>query len=225
MQTPKRCFLVEETFRGSICLTSKAINRRNYLLKAYKSSGSPIKFLQYKLARNRIVSTVRKAKLLFFEQCHSVDAKTFRKLFKQLTRKESSIPALETPNTGTDTDNVQNADVLNNQYFRNFNHSVPSLTVGDICNLGSLDSSNFPEEFLCTENQVLELIHSLNSTKPTSAGDISVRMLNASALSISKTLSNLFNKSIIMVLIGNFSRIVPIPKSGCSKNPANLLGF
>ena len=162
--------------------------------------------------------------MLFFEQLHSVDAKTFWKLFKQLKRKESSIPSLETPNTGTDTDNVHKADVLNNQFFSNFNHSVPSLTVGDICNLGSLDSSNFSEEFLCTENQVFDLIRSLDSTKHTGAGGISARMLKATSLSISKSLSNLFNKSIIMGKFPfdwKFARVVPIPKSSCSKNPAN----
>ena len=141
--------------------------------------------------------------------------KTFWKLFKQLTRKESSIPALETPNSGTDTDNVQKADVLNNQFFSNFNHSVPSFNVGDIRNLGSLDSSNFPEEFLCTETQVLDLIHSLNLTKHTGAGDISAKMLKATALSISKSLSNLYNKSIIMVLIGVLSKSILSKQINC----------
>ena len=49
-------------------------------------------------------------------------------------------------------------------------------------------------------------------------------MLKATALSISKSLSDLFNKSIIMGKFPSdwkYARVVPIPKSGCSKNPAN----
>ena len=105
------------------------------------------------------------------------------------TRKKSSISALQVPNSGTVTEDVQKADILNNQFFSNFNHSVPSLSsfdVRDICNLGSLESSNFPEEFRCTEDQVLDLICSLDSTKATGADDISARMLMATALSVSK---------------------------------------
>ena len=74
----------------SIC---QAIKRRNSLFKAYKRSSSSFKLLQYKFIRNRIVSEVRKAKLEFFKRLQTVDAKTFWKLFKLLTRKESSIPS------------------------------------------------------------------------------------------------------------------------------------
>ena len=105
----------------------RAIKRRNSLLRAYKRSGSPFKLQQYKCARNRIVTEVRKAKLLFFDHLHSVDAKTFWKLFKLLTRKQSSIPVLLAPNSGPVSDDVQKANLLNNQFFSNFNHSVPSF--------------------------------------------------------------------------------------------------
>ena len=207
--------------------TLQAFKRRNSLLKAYKRSGSPLKFLQYKHARNRIVSKMREAKHLYFQRLQSVDDKTFWKLFKMLTRKDSSIPTLVVPNSGTVTNDTQKADILNNQFFSNFNHSVPSLSpcdVRDICNFVPLDMFNIPEEFLCTEIQVLDLIRSLDSTKSTGADGISARMLKATALSISKSLSVLFNKSITTGKFPThwkFARVVPIPKPGCSTNPAN----
>ena len=207
--------------------TLQAFKRRNSLLKAYKRSGSPLKFLQYKHARNRIVSKMREAKHLYFQRLQSVDDKTFWKLFKMLTRKDSSIPTLVVPNSGTVTNDTQKADILNNQFFSNFNHSVPSLSpcdVRDICNFVPLDMFNIPEEFLCTEIQVLDLIRSLDSTKSTGADGISARMLKATALSISKSLSVLFNKSITTGKFPThwkFARVVPIPKRGCSTNPAN----
>ena len=110
----------------------RAIKRRNSLFKAYKRSGSSSKLLQYKFIRNRIVSEVRKAKLQFFKQLQAVDAKTFWKLFKLLTRKESSIPALLAPNSALVTNDLQKAEILNNQFFSNFNHPVPSLTSRNI---------------------------------------------------------------------------------------------
>ena len=96
----------------------QAIKRRNSLFKAYKRSGSSFKLLQYKFIRNRIVSEVRKAKLKFFKRLQAVDAKTFWKLFKLLTRKESCIPALLGPNSTLVTNDVQKADILNNQFFQ-----------------------------------------------------------------------------------------------------------
>ena len=115
----------------------------------------------------------------------------------------------------------------NNQFFSNFNYSVSSLTsryIRDTCNIGILDSSNFPDEFLCTANQVFDFIHSLDSTKAAGADGISMRMLKATASSISKSPSDLFNKSIITGMLPTdwkLARVVPIPKSGCSKDPAN----
>ena len=78
-------------------------------------------------------------------------------MLQAANKKGSFIPALQVTNSGTVTDDVQKSD---NQFFSNFNHSVPSLTscdVRDICNLGSLESSNFPEELWCTVNQILDL--------------------------------------------------------------------
>ena len=89
----------------------RAIKRRNSLFKAYKRSGSSSKLLQYKFIRNRIVSEVRKAKLQFFKQLQVVDVKTFWKLFKLLTRKESSIPALLAPNSALVMNDLQKAEI------------------------------------------------------------------------------------------------------------------
>ena len=88
----------------------------------------------------------------------------------------------------------------------------------------STEADNFPEEFLCTSDQVFDFIHSLDSSQATGADGISTRMLKATASSISKSLSDLFNKSIITGMLPTdwkFARFVPIAKSGCPKDPAN----
>ena len=77
---------------------------------------------------------------------------------------------------------------------------------------------NFPEEFLCTSDQ--DFI--FDSSKATGADGIFTRMLKATASSITKTLSVLFNKSIITGILCYpltciFARVVPIPNSCCSR--------
>ena len=101
---------------------------------------------------------------------------------------------------------------------------MPSLTSKNVGDTGTLNPSNFPDEILCTGDQVFDLIHSLDSAKATGANRISTRMPKATASSISNSLSDLFNKSIttgMLPTVWKFVRVVPIPKSGCSKDPAN----
>ena len=75
---------------------------------------------------------------------------------------------------------------------------LTSRNIRDAFNIGTFDSSNSPEEFLCTSNQILDLIHSLDSLKPLHGADgIPTKMLKATASSISKSLSDLFNKFMI----------------------------
>ena len=77
------------------------------------------------------------AKLQFFEQ---------PEVFKVGYQKGILYPCSTSPNSALVTSDVQKADILNS-------HSVPRLTsrnIRDTCNIGTLDLSNFPEEFLCT---------------------------------------------------------------------------
>ena len=73
-----------------------AIKRRNSLLNTYKRTNSQLKLIQYKQVRNRVVTELRKAKQMFFKRMRDTDSKSFWKLSKILTKKESSIPSLST---------------------------------------------------------------------------------------------------------------------------------
>ena len=178
-----------------------------------------------KFTRNRVISELRKAKHAFFKQLQSSDAKTFWKLYKIVTRKESSIPVLRIPDTGPVCNDMEKAIILNNQFFSNFNHATSSLRDSSITyNFENLSPSNFPEEFLCTEDKMLSLITSLDTTKSTGADGVSAKMLKSTAPYIAKSLTNLFNTSLKS---GKFpsdwkvARIVPIPKGGDPENPGN----
>ncbi len=200
----------------------KAIKRRNVLLKAFKRSGNPQKYLEYKQVRNRIVSTLRSKKQLFFEKMQAADHKTFWKLFKVLTKKKSSIPVLRSQ-ARLIYDDAEKANVLNRHFFENFNHQLRTCSTCPTPACAMTDSS-FPEEYLCNESQVLSLISSLDIKKATGSDGISARMLRETAHSIAGSLTTLFNLSLktgCFPTDWKFARVVPIPKSGDPQSPAN----
>ena len=83
-------------------------------------------------------------------------------------------------------------------------------------NCCNLNNFSCPEELLCTPEEVLFYILSLDSSKANGPDGISVQMLKGTAHSIAPSITKLFNISIRQ---GRFSKcwkissIVPIPKS------------
>ena len=86
------------------------------------------------------------------------------------------------------------------------------------------DPFECPDYLLCTEDQVYNLILSLDVSKATGADNISARMLKGTVSSITPSLTKMFNLSI---KTGSFpqswkcARVVPIPKGGDLSNPTN----
>lgn len=97
-----------------------------------------------------------------------------------------------------------------------FNISDGTLSESDYSNFCStIDGNSCPDDFLCSEDYVFHLIHSLNVDKSSGPDGISVRMLKYTALSITPSVTRLFNLSIKTGLIPSIwktAAIVPIPK-------------
>ena len=85
---------------------------------------------------------------------------------------KSSFPTLQHNGTSIES-SYDKAVLLNNFFFECFNKSVPPLSP----DLPHLDPFLFPAELLCTEENILTLICSLDYTKSTGPDDISPRML------------------------------------------------
>ena len=64
------------------------------------------------------------------------------------------------------------------------------------CDLYATISSDCPLELLCTEDEILELLLSLDTTKANGPDDVSAAMLKATAPITAKGAKILFNKSI-----------------------------
>ena len=109
------------------------------------------------------------------------------------------------------------ATTLNNFLYTCFIHRQPPLQ--DLHHPTDLESSHppseCPNELLCTEESVWELLSNLDTTKSTGSDDISSKMLKYTADSIADPLHKLFNLSISTGTLPSdwkLGRITPIPK-------------
>ena len=76
-------------------------------------------------------------------------------------------------------DDAVKCNILNNQFSKNFNYS---FTPADLCTEYHFPDAKFSEEFLCTEELVLNLISSLDVKKATGADAILAKILKATPL-------------------------------------------
>ena len=102
---------------------------------------------------------------------------------------------------------------LANDFFsKNFNNSLPPLNPH--CSYQTSESSTFPDEILCTEEEVYGLIASIDTTKSNGPDG---KMLKASAMSITPAaITSLFNISIKTGQLPQnwkLAQVNPIPKS------------
>ena len=117
------------------------------------------------------------------------------------------------------TSSITKAELLNEYFYKCFSHSSPPL-----CNPVPLDPESCPASLLCTEQQILEMLCSLVTTKSTSLDGVSAFMLRQTAPSIALCLTKLFNLSLAT---GSFpsdwkcARITPIFKSSDASLPQN----
>ena len=170
-----------------------------------------------------MVSLLKESKEDFFRKLHNSSAKDFWKAIRKLNAKQSSIPTLIDGDLPADT-NQDKAILLNNFFFSCFNRQCPPLTPDPLASVDDeLDPFGFPHDLLCSEDSVIELLASLDTSKSSGVDGISAKMLCLAANTIAPSLTKLFNQSLTM---GTYpkqwkhARIVPIPKSDCPSTSA-----
>jgi len=131
-----------------------------------------------------------------------------------LNKNNSSIPAL-VRNGNTASKDSDKASMLNHFFSECFNTAQPPLSASNEdpwnypvpSNLESIDG------LLCSEEEVHEMIMSLDTSKANGPDGISAKMLKGTALSITPVLTRLFNMSIehgIFPEKWKLSSVVPI---------------
>ena len=113
--------------------------------------------------------------------------------------------------------------MLNTFFAKCFNsESTPLEENATARNAPQLDEN--PEDLYCSEEEVFELLSHLDTSKSNGPDGISARMLKHTAISITPSITWLFNLSIRIGKIPNawkVSHVVPIPKSSTMHDPKN----
>ena len=164
------------------------------------------------------MSLLRESKEDFFNHLHNTNQKDFWKAIRKPNAKQPTIPTLTDGDFPADT-NQDKAILLNNFFFSCFNRQCPPLASDFLGSTADeLDPLGFPQDLLCSEDAVAELLASLDPSKSSGVDGISAKMLRFAAYSIASSLSNLFNQSITTGTYPRewkLARIVPVPKSDC----------
>ena len=203
---------------------TKSMRARNLAYRKAKRSNKSTHWNAYKRKRNQVANQLKYAKKKFFSSLNPSNPKSFWKATKVVTKKESRIPSLIADNGEVISDTSSKAEMLNTFFSNCFNTCLPPLSVEDQDIYANANSADCPSEFLCTEDDVLDLLLSLDTTKANGPDGISALMLKATAPSIAKGVTILFNMSIKLGKVPTewkTSAIVSIPKGGDSNQPSN----
>ena len=173
----------------------KIFRARNAAFKQAKRTGLPNHLKKYKYLRNKATSMLRSAKRQYFNNIlDTSDCKAFWKTVKSITRNKSVIPTMD-HNGSAIHDDQEKVEILNCFFAECFNSSLPPLSSEENVR-SSEEDSLCPDDFLCDEDEVLELLLSIDTTKANGPDGISGLMLKATANAIFSSVTALFNKSI-----------------------------
>ena len=145
------------------------IRKRNYHFRKACRTGYRDDYMKFKQIRNRVVAELRLAKRRFFTNLHPHNQREVWKIVESLTPKENTIPTLSSGNIVATT-NPQKACLLNVTFTNCLNYSLPGLNVADF---PEAVPHECPDKFLCTEDEIYELLCSLDPTKSNGHDDIS----------------------------------------------------
>ena len=122
-----------------------------------------------------------------------------------------TIPTLSV-NDHEITSDSEKVEALSEYFVKSFNNSQPPLSSVDVQSI-EVDPNSCPEQFLCTAEEVLFLLTSLDVMKASGPDGISAHMLKATAAAITPVVTKLFNLSITTCSFPRAAVVVPVPKS------------
>ena len=199
----------------------QAMRRRKSLFYAAKRTGKSSDLEGYHRQRNRVVLLLRKSKQKFFDDLNAADSKGFWKSIKMLNSNQASLPATLSDDTTTADTSSSKATLLNNFFHECFNRKCPPLRSTTAHKSDSLNPALFPAQYLCSTEEVADLITKLDVSKSSGPDDISPRMLKLAAFDIAPSLTKIFNLSLttgVFPADWKLAHVVPIPKNECQKH-------
>ena len=117
-----------------------------------------------------------------------------------MSKQQSGIPALHHHDKIAESD-YEKASMLNEFFSTCFITAVPPLSMND--DDFTVQNDRCPEELLCSAEEVLYFILSMDLQKANGPDGISAKMLKSVAHSITPSLTRLFNISIVQAVCLN----------------------
>ncbi|MCG8046320.1 MAG: reverse transcriptase domain-containing protein [Candidatus Thiodiazotropha endolucinida] len=206
---------------------------RDRMKSKAEKSNNPVHWQKYKSVRNKVNNLKRHAKEKFYSnlettliESSSNNRREFWKIvrhFVKSNQSSTSIPPLITQENGQrqihSTDH-EKAECLNS-YFTSIS-TVPD-TIPDLPPFQPKSNATL-ETFEISEQEVYDILSSLNANKASGPNFISYRLLKSFARAVTKPLTILFNRLIndgIFPDPWKFSYVIPIPKKGDASDPSN----
>ena len=199
----------------------RAMQKRNHLFRRAHRSGNARLMGMYKLKRNEVTQLLRNSKKNYFRDM-TPNSKQFWKAVRLLKGGSKTIPTLLVNNREVSSDS-EKAEALSDHFVKCFNSSVPPLSPADVQSINIIPAA-CPEHLLCSEEEVLSLLQSLDVTKASGPEGISAHMLKATALTITPIVTKLFNLSLktgTFPKTAKMSVVTPILKSMDPTSPSN----
>ena len=199
----------------------KMMRMRNYYGTKAKKSKKPEDWEKYKTVRNEVTSMIRQARVQYYKKIGEAAGRNPRNMWRELNKligngKRLGIDRLRTEG-GVVIDRQGIADVFNEQ----FSSWVGVSGDGENGGLGfqaSLPQLDCDFKFKrIEEEEVLQLLHSLDVKKSTGVDGIGAGLLHLVAPAVSGSLTKLFNFSLLSGEVPwewKMARVSPIYKGG-----------
>ena len=203
------------------------IKARNKIHKHAKKSDTPAAWAKFRAARNKVTKQIHLAKhtyqnkLIQTVNSSNVSAKTWFKIAKQLTNKQSSqsIPTLFDTNFEATTD-VSKANLLNIYFSQQSNiddhgHDLPQAVKQTDATLDSI---------VLNPTDVRDAISSIDPTKACGPDLISPKLLREGTQELCVPLSTFFNKLLVHSYFPDcwkLASVTPVVKKGDPSRPSN----
>ena len=210
-------------------MTSKirqAITERDRLKKLARKNSMPSTWTQFKISRNNVNSTIRKAKKKYYHDELKANKSNPRGVWKVINELKSrkhndlTINRLEVNNTLTDISNALN------KHFVEIGPrlaSKVSITTKDFTDYVTPTDALFKFEKISNKT-VFDYLSKLSSNKSTGLDNLSCRLLRDAAPVISQSLCNLFNYSLdsgIFPTDWKVAKVFPLHKGNDKNDPNN----
>ena len=181
----------------------KNIRRRDRLFKLAKHKPTEYNWNRWRFQRNLVTSINRRLKHEHMHRLvqklitHKRDPYKYHQTLRNITgrQRDDTIPPLARPDGDIVTDDFDKATLLNDYFASQSTVHVPNTHVPPQNNISTAPVPAL-DNIETTENEVLQMLNSLDANKSTGPDNLPIKLLKMTALLIAKPLSQLFNMSL-----------------------------